>query len=59
MIEIQQNIFLKVIPANGQWFANNRWKPHKNWKGKDKRETYDPELIRLEEKGKGEERGQG
>ena len=26
----------------------DRW----NWKGKDKRETYDPELIRLEEKAK-------
>ena len=34
-----------MIPANGQWFAHNRWKPHKNWKGKDKRETYDPELM--------------
>ena len=52
LIEIQQNIFLQVIPANGQWFAHNRWKPHKNWKGKDKRETYDPELMRLEEKAK-------
>ena len=41
-----------MIPANGQWFAHNRLKPHKNWKGKDKRETYDPELIRLEEKAK-------
>ena len=30
--------------------AHNRWKPHKNWKGKDKREMYDPELMRLEEK---------
>ena len=41
-----------MIPANGQWFAHNIWRPHKNWKGKDKRETYDPELIRLEEKAK-------
>ena len=39
----------QVIPANN---AHNRWKPHKNWKGKDKRETYDPELMRLEEKAK-------
>ena len=43
---------MQVIPANGQWFAHNRWKPLKNWKGKDKRESYDPELMRLEEKAK-------
>ena len=38
----------QVIPASGQWFEYNRWKPHKNWKAEGGKETYDPSLMRLE-----------
>ena len=42
----------QVVPAKGQWFEYNRWRPHKNWKAESKRETYDPNLMRLEARAK-------
>jgi len=39
---------LKVIPAKGQFWEFNRWKPHKNWKAANKKKTYDPILMMFE-----------
>ena len=38
-----------MIPAKGQFWEFNRWKPHKNWKAAEKKDTYDPTLMILED----------
>ena len=46
-IEVKCLSIAQVIPANGQFFEFNRWKPHNNWKSAEKKDTYDPTLMML------------
>jgi len=32
-----------VVAAKGQWRESSRWIPHKGWKSKDRKSTYDPD----------------
>ena len=45
LLEIEN--LLKMIDMK-KFTSINRWKPHKNWKAADKKNTYDPILMMLE-----------